>query len=343
MGITNCCGKENNIPEIKNQIILIADNQSEKSEVGTNDEKDNKLAYASNIRKSNFKKIKLNFENSLKNKAEFITDQLFEEILEKTNENLNKIEFPKELEDNQEQNSFKSPPIKFINNEIYKGSWNINNKKHGFGIIINPNGFIYKGLWEEDKIGKYGLFLEKNGNYCKGELNNGKLEGKGEIEIKGKYKYIGDFKNDLPNGKGCLEDYEKNYKYNGDIVDGMKEGKGNLEFLDGTKYEGDFRNDLYDGEGVIQYHNGNKYEGEFKNGKINGKGKFIWGDGKKYEGEYYNFMKNGNGKFSWNENKYYEGQWLNNKQHGKGLLYYDGKEIKGIFRHGKIIKENKNE
>ena len=52
-----------------------------------------------------------------------------------------------------------------------------------------------------------------------------------------------------------------------------------------------------------------------------------------------NFMKNGNGKFIWNENKYYDGQWVNNKQHGKGLIYYDGKEIEGMFRYGKIIKE----
>ena len=83
-----------------------------------------------------------------------------------------------------------------------------------------------------------------------------------------------------------------------------------------------------------------KYEGEFKDGKIKGKGRFIWEDGKIYEGEYNNFMKNGNGKFIWNENKYYDGQWVNNKQHGKGVIYYDGKEIEGMFRYGKIIKES---
>ena len=51
-------------------------------------------------------------------------------------------------------------------------------------------------------------------------------------------------------------------------------------------------------------------------------------------------MKNGKGKFFWNDNKYYDGQWVNNRQHGKGLIYYDGKEVEGIFRFGKIIKEN---
>ena len=51
-------------------------------------------------------------------------------------------------------------------------------------------------------------------------------------------------------------------------------------------------------------------------------------------------MKNGFGKFSWSKDKYYEGQWLNNRQHGKGTLYYEGKEIEGLFRFGKIIKGN---
>ena len=346
MGVVNCLEKENKQKENNNQIIFINDNQSEKSDksdksdLGTNDEKVNKLLYASNIQKSHFKKIKCNFKNSMKNQAEFIDDKSFEDILERTE--INKIDFPNEIENTKEQNSFIAPPIKFSNGQIYKGSWNINNQRHGFGININPDGLIYKGLWNNDKIGHYGLFLESNGNYLKGELKDGKLEGKGEMEIKGKYKYIGDFKHDLPNGKGYLEDYVNKYTYDGDIVDGIKDGKGILEYIDNTKYEGDFKEDLYDGEGILKFNDGKIYEGEFKGGKIKGAGKFKWQDGKIYEGEYNNNMKNGNGKFFWNENKYYDGQWVNNKQHGRGKIYYNGEEIEGIFRFGKIIKEKSN-
>ena len=343
MGLIGCCGKENRIIEANNQLMLHSELQTEKSDLGTNDEKDHKdkkKLYSSNIDKNNYEKIKIHLEKSLKNQAEFITDKSFEEILEQTNKDIYKIDFPKEIENNKENNSFIAQPIKFINGEIYKGSWNINNQRHGFGININPNGLIYKGLWNKGNIGKYGLFLEENGNYFKGELKDKKLEGKGEMEIKGKYKYIGDFSNDLPNGKGILEDYEKGFIYKGDMVNGMKEGKGSLEYIDGTIYEGDFKSDLYNGNGVLKFKDGKKYEGEFHDGKIKGKGKFIWEDGKIYEGEYDNFMKNGNGKFFWNDNKYYDGQWVNNRQHGKGLIYYDGKEVEGIFRFGKIIKEN---
>ena len=260
MGILGCCGKENNqIQDFKTQITFISENKSEKSDIGTFDEKkENNIFYFPTKLKSNYKQIKQNFENSMKNQAEFITDKDFEEILEKTNDYLIDIDFPKEIEETQEQNSFIPPPIKFNNGQIYKGSWNIKNQRHGFGINISPDGLIYKGLWNNDKIGNYGLFLEKTGNYVKGELKDGKLEGKGEMEIKGKFKYIGDFKNDKPNGKGILKDDEKGFEYNGEIVNGIKEGKGSLKFIDGIKYEGDFKNDVYDGIGVLEFKDGKK-------------------------------------------------------------------------------------
>jgi len=325
MGVLNCCGSKNN--EINNQMIFQTDFQSD---LITNDEKQN----------NNYKKIEENFKNTIKDQAEFISDKSFEEALGENLEYLNNIDFPKEIENKKEEDNIILQPIKFSNNEIYKGSWNANKQRHGFGININTDGIIYKGLWDKDNIGNYGLFLYENGNYYKGELKQGKLDGKCEMEIKGKYKYVGDFSSDLPNGKGCLEDYENGFKYNGDMVNGVKEGKGILEYNDGVIYEGDFKNDLFNGFGVLKFKSGKQFEGEFVDGKIKGKGKFIWEDGKVYEGDYDNFMKNGFGKFSWSKDKYYEGQWLNNRQHGKGTLYYEGKEIEGLFRFGKIIKGN---
>ena len=338
MGIVACCGKESQIQDLQNQRLLFTNTQSEK----TNDGKENKLFYASNILKDDFEKIQLNFENSLKNQAEFISEKEFDEILIQKNEEIKKIDFPKEIENTEMCDSFKAPPIKFINGEIYKGSWSVNNKKNGFGINIYPDGLIYKGLWDGGTIGKYGLFLEENGNYYKGEIKHGKFNGKGEINIKDRYKYIGEFSSDMPDGKGYIEDVDKGFKYKGDMVKGKKEGKGILEYNDGTIYDGEFKNDAFNGEGRLKYKNG-EYEGEFKEGKIKGKGKFTWEDGSIYVGEYDNFMKNGNGKFIWNKNKFYEGQWFNNHQHGTGFIYYNGKKLDGIFRFGKIIKERVNE
>ena len=282
-----------------------------------------------------------NLIRTIKEQAEIISEDDFETILQSNFPNLNRIVYPEGNSPSSfpPKNIFSFDPIKFPSGEIYKGSWDSNKKRQGFGISISADGnTLYKGNWESDKIGDFGLFLEKNGNYYLGQIKEGKFEGKGELNIEGISKYNGEFKNDLPEGKGIFEDYENNYKYDGDWSLGKKNGRGVLEFTDGTKYEGDFKNDLYDGNGIIKFNNGNVYEGEFVEGNIKGKGKFVWNDGKKYDGDYEDFMKNGFGKFFWKEKKYYEGQWLNNKQHGQGTIHNEGNEIEGIFRFGKIIK-----
>ena len=282
-----------------------------------------------------------NLIRTIKEQAEIISEDDFETILQSNFPNLNRIVYPEGNSPSSfpPKNIFSFDPIKFPSGEIYKGSWDSNKKRQGFGISISADGnTLYKGNWESDKIGDFGLFLEKNGNYYLGQIKEGKFEGKGELNIEGISKYNGEFKNDLPEGKGIFEDYENNYKYDGDWSLGKKNGRGVLEFADGTKYEGDFKNDLYDGNGIIKFNNGNVYEGEFVEGNIKGKGKFVWNDGKKYDGDYEDFMKNGFGKFFWKEKKYYEGQWLNNKQHGQGKIVNGGSEIEGTFRFGKIIK-----
>ena len=201
MGTVNCFGKSNQKKEIDNQIILINDNQSDKSDIGTNCEKDNRLQYAPNIQRIDFKKIKSNFENSMKNQAEFITDKSFEEILEKTN--INKIDFPNEIENKNEYNSFIAPPLRFNNGQIYKGSWNIKNQRNGFGISINPNGLIYKGLWANDKIGNYGLIqvqvLDENQNIINIYQNN-MYNNKNELNLyEQKNQKIYSFENNYSN------------------------------------------------------------------------------------------------------------------------------------------------
>jgi len=281
-----------------------------------------------------------NFIRTIKEQAEIISETDFENIVITQFSNLNHIIYPEEYTLSPSKDIFVLPPIKFSSGEIFKGSWDsTNNKRHGFGISISSDGnTLYKGNWDTDKIGDFGLFLEKNGNYYIGQIKDGKFEGNGELNIEGISSYKGEFKNDLPDGKGIFEDFENYYKYDGEWSMGKKAGRGILEFTDGTKYEGDFKNDLYDGNGIITFNNGNIYEGEFVEGSIKGKGKFIWNDGKRYDGDYEDFMKNGTGKFFWNEQKYYEGQWLNNKQHGQGTIHNEGNEIEGIFRFGKIIK-----
>ena len=283
---------------------------------------------------------KSNFEHKLSKMGNFVKNQKIRHILDLVNPMVNTISMPDDILKTKKPNTFEEPIIKFQNGEIYKGSWNTNNQRDGFGININPDGEIYAGLWNNDQIGDFGAFFDNEGNYYKGKLVNGKGYGQGEIYIYNKMKYIGEFVDDIPNGKGQMINLLDGSEYNGDVINGKKEGRGILKFKDGTVYEGEFKDDNFNGIGTLKYNNGRQYEGSFKDGKMDGNGKFTWEDGKVYIGNYVNDKKQGHGKLIWNNNKYYEGSWDNNKQHGEGYYYLNGKTLKGQFRYGKIITKN---
>ena len=248
------------------------------------------------------------------------------------------IEFPSDIiaQILNKNRSLKHENIKYINGDTYDGTINKNNKKEGFGIYKTKNGYIYKSLWQDDKICDYSIFIDPEGNYIKGTIVNGDI-GEGELLIKNKMKYIGEFLQRLPNNKGILYNFSEKFIYEGDFLLGEMDGKGIIKYMDGTCYEGDFKNDKYEGKGKITFKNGGSYEGEFNNNLINGKGKYIYPDGKIYEGDFRNGLKHGFGKIIWNENKYFEGYWINNKQHGEGKYYLNGKVLNAIFRYGKLI------
>ena len=279
-----------------------------------------------------------NLIRTIKEQAEIISEDDFETILQSNFPNLNRIVYPEGNSPSSfpPKNIFSFDPIKFPSGEIYKGSWDSNKKRQGFGISISADGnTLYKGNWESDKIGDFGLFLEKNGNYYLGQIKEGKFEGKGELNIEGISKYNGEFKNDLPEGKGIFEDYENNYKYDGDWSLGKKNGRGVLEFADGTKYEGDFKNNKIEGKGIWIWPNGDKYEGQFINGNYNGHGELLYKNGKKYLGEFINDKYDGKGKKIYPDGSMFEGNFSKGEYHGKGIWYYNnGDKLEGIWNNG---------
>ena len=303
------------------------------SVINSNNRKEEKIIDKEKEKPKLLQKVSLkgNFlENSISN------------IIEEINPEANKIELP-EFISKEHSNTIELPPIKLDNGNIYGGEWNLKGQREGYGINIDKNNNIYKGLWKNNNYGEYGCLFKNNGSYYQGQLCNGVAKGKGELTIIDKLKYIGDFDNNLPNGEGNLINYEDDTNYNGHIINGIKEGLGTLEFSDGTKYEGEFKQDKFNGKGKIIYPNGEEYEGEFKNNLKEGKGIYKCPDGNIYEGEYKNNAKNGKGKLFLEENKFYEGNWINDQPHGKGICNVNGEKFPGIFRYGKmIINDNKN-
>lgn len=223
-------------------------------------------------------------------------------------------------------------------NTLYKGQWSYEGKKHGFGTFIDDKGNKYSGFWNNDTFCNRGRIIDANGNLFEGYFKNGKAVGEGVFSNnKSGYKYEGNWDNDLQCGKG-KEFYADNSKYEGEFKDGYKHGKGKFSWEDGSYYIGQFENGKVNGFGCFNWSDGRKYEGNWENGQMEGKGTFTWPNGKRYEGEYKRGRKEGYGTYYWNSNIYYEGTWLNNVQHGEGTYYENGKVYKGIFRYGKMVK-----
>ena len=141
----------------------------------------------------------------------------------------------------------------------------------------------------KNKTENYGDFIYPIFNIIKNDLNiksnNGKYSNGKFIWNDGKY-YIGEFKNNIPNGKGIK--YYKNGKiqYEGEFINGKFEGKGKFIYDDGDYFIGHFKNGLRNGKGIIYYSNGNfKSEADYINNRANGYRKYICEDGEYYIGQ----------------------------------------------------------
>ena len=153
--------------------------------------------------------------------AEYITDDKLDEaersIIKKFEHSLDEIS----VNSNYPKKIFSRPALLFKkDNSIYKGSWNFQGKKEGFGIFLDSKGNKYIGEWKDDKIKGKGRIISINGDYYEGYFNDGIIEGYGIHYSKTNgYKYYGQFKNNKFHGKGKLV-YEDQTSYEGYFFEG---------------------------------------------------------------------------------------------------------------------------
>ena len=82
-------------------------------------------------------------------------------------------------------------------------------------------------LRAQDSVNTCKVLLESIKGEYTGECKKGLAHGKGES--KGIFRYAGDFKYGLPNGKGIL--YSGSNFFDGTFQNGIKEGKGEMHFI----------------------------------------------------------------------------------------------------------------
>ena len=222
---------------------------------------------------------------------------------------------------------------KYKNNDLYKGTWTLEKKFHGYGVYYT-SGNKYEGFWNFGKlIGEARKFYQ-NKDYFIGTFNENGLNSIGKYYHNDGTTYEGNWYKDQPHGKG-KEIFADGSRFEGLFENGFKK-KGRFTWTDGSYYEGEIKNNFFEGYGKFRWREGREYIGQWKNGKMEGKGIMRYVDGAKYEGEFYQGKRHGKGNYFWNKNKYYKGNWYKGKQEGDGYYYNQGTGIIGVWYNGKI-------
>lgn len=153
------------------------------------------------------------------------------------------------------------------------------------------------------------------------------------VSLPGGIKYIGELKNDQPEGQGIII-LPDGTRYEGEFKGGKMEGHGNLTSTDGYGYEGEFRNGKPEGQGVLMQGD-LKIIGEFKDGKPVGQSALVNGD-IKISGEFKDGLPGTRRTMETSDYKLVA-EFKNNKPEGPGTITYkDGVKITGNFKNGNL-------
>ncbi len=122
----------------------------------------------------------------------------------------------------------------FPNGDKYEGSFR-DNYSHGNGTLYYADGTEMVGVWVEGEYKGDVQLTAKEGEGC---LDGDCKNGIGTYVYEGaEAKYIGDFKNNLADGKGVCY-YSNGERYEGEWSNGSFNGTGTLFLQDGTKVHG---------------------------------------------------------------------------------------------------------
>ena len=101
-----------------------------------------------------------------------------------------------------------------------------------------------------------------------GDFVKGKMEGKGEFFKLNDTCYDGNWKENLPHGKGITHDKNGRIIYDGDFIWGEADGNGKLNYKNGDYYIGKLSKGKRNGKGILFDKDGNiKYDENFKDDK----------------------------------------------------------------------------
>jgi hypothetical protein len=86
----------------------------------------------------------------------------------------------------------------------YKGEWNNEGQRHGFGVLSLSDGTKYTGEFENGLCHGLGVMTFADGSKYEGEFYQGKYNNLGVFTRCDRMKFEGEFKDGKVNGRGLL-------------------------------------------------------------------------------------------------------------------------------------------
>lgn len=131
----------------------------------------------------------------------------------------------------------------------FHGEWK-DNKPHGQGIAIFPNGTLLVGMFRNGSCeGSKNYLIYGDGSYYAGSMAGNKIEGRGKL-VSPNVTYEGGWSGNLPHGDG-VEQFANGDRYIGNFERGVKQGNDCLFIWNNhehyLQFKGSFREGRIEG------------------------------------------------------------------------------------------------
>ncbi len=163
----------------------------------------------------------------------------------------------------------------FKSGDVYEGDFKMG-KFDGTGTLNYSDGSIYTGGWKNNYKDGKGVYTNVNGKVVEGFWLSGKFLGD-ETAVEDAPEELA-IEDDLQNcnttfckeGVGVYT-YGDNTKWIGEFRDGLPEGQGTCYYANGDKYVGNWKRHAPHGDGIMEYANGRVLGAKWEFGRPKGK------------------------------------------------------------------------